>query len=60
MASAFRDFIPAGENVDGLGRGLTDFVPEKTKTEATGPVTNQPAPTSEATVAATTRKKKMR
>lgn len=27
----FRDFIPEGEDTDGLGNGFTDFVPLKEK-----------------------------
>lgn len=31
MADTFRDFIPEGEDTDGLGDGFRDFVPAKPK-----------------------------
>lgn len=33
MPDTFRDFIPEGEDTDGLGDGFTDFVPAKPKPE---------------------------
>lgn len=32
MASPYRDFIPEGEETDGLGNGFTDFVPAREPT----------------------------
>lgn len=46
MAQPFKDFIPEGGELDGLGKGFSDFVPAPAvPAEDKEPAQNTPAPT---------------